>query len=55
MVEPTHDRGVVADAPGLYFVGLFFLYAASSWMVGGVGRDAEHVVETISSRTGDRP
>jgi hypothetical protein len=27
--EPTHHRGVVADQPGLYFVGLHFLYAMS--------------------------
>jgi putative flavoprotein involved in K+ transport len=50
-VEPIHRRGIVADPPGLYFVGLFFLYAASSGLVGGVGRDAEHIVQTIASRT----
>lgn len=49
-VEPNHLRGIVPSEPGLYFVGLFFLYAASSGLVGGVGRDAEHVVEAISSR-----
>jgi putative flavoprotein involved in K+ transport len=54
-IEPMHRRGIVAIEPGLYFVGLFFLYAASSGLVGGVGRDAEHVVEAIVSRTrGDR-
>jgi putative flavoprotein involved in K+ transport len=51
-IEPEHRRGIVASEPGLYFVGLFFLYAASSGLVGGVGRDAEHVVEAIGSRTG---
>ncbi|MFN2487226.1 MAG: flavin-containing monooxygenase [Acidimicrobiia bacterium] len=50
-IEPMHQRGIVAIEPGLYFVGLFFLYAASSGLVGGVGRDAEHVVEAIVSRT----
>jgi len=50
-VEPMHVRGVVASEPGLYFVGLHFLYALSSVMVHGVGRDAEHVVEVIASRT----
>jgi len=45
-----HVRGVVASEPGLYFVGLHFLYALSSVMVHGVGRDAEHVVEVIASR-----
>jgi hypothetical protein len=28
--EPLHHRGIVASQPGLYFVGLFFLYAMSS-------------------------
>ena len=50
-IEPKHVRGIVATEPGLYFVGLFFLYAAASGLVGGVGRDAEHVVEAIASRT----
>jgi putative flavoprotein involved in K+ transport len=50
-VEPTHERGIVDQEPGLYFVGLFFLYAASSALLLGVGRDAEHVVESIQSRT----
>jgi len=54
-IEPIHRRGIVADVPGMYFVGLFFLYAGSSGLVGGVGRDAEHVVEAITFRTrGDR-
>jgi len=33
----------VGAEPGLYFVGLLFLYALSSPLVGGVGRDAEHI------------
>ena len=49
--EPIHRRGVVAGEPGLYFVGLFFLYAMSSGFLPGVGRDAEHVVKEIASRT----
>lgn len=48
--EPIHRRGVVAGAPGLYFVGLFFLYAMSSGFLPGVGRDAEHVAKHIASR-----
>lgn len=50
--EPRHERGVVADAPGLYFVGLHFLYAMSSTMIHGVGRDAEHVASAIAARAG---
>jgi putative flavoprotein involved in K+ transport len=49
--EPLHERGVVAGAPGLYFVGLTFLCAASSSMIHGVGRDAERIVDAIAART----
>jgi putative flavoprotein involved in K+ transport len=49
--EPRQHRGVVRDAPGLYFVGLHFLYALSSTMIHGVGRDAEHVARAIDART----
>lgn len=47
---PVQYRGVVPNEPGLYFVGLHFLYAMSSSMVHGVGRDAAHVAEVIASR-----
>jgi len=49
-LEPLHHRGIVANEPGLYFVGLFFLYAMSSGFLPGVGRDAEHIAEHITSR-----
>jgi putative flavoprotein involved in K+ transport len=49
--EPLHDRGVVATHAGLCFVGLFFQSAVTSALVGGVGRDAEHVVKVIARRT----
>jgi putative flavoprotein involved in K+ transport len=48
--EPAHTRGVVKGEPGLYFVGLEFLYSMASGMVQGVGRDARHVVDQIASR-----
>jgi len=48
--SPVHDRGIVRSEPGLYFVGLFFLYAVTSSLVGGVGRDAEHIAKHIASR-----
>lgn len=47
---PRHERGVVVDEPGLYFVGLHFLYAVSSDTVNGVGRDAERIVRAVDSR-----
>jgi len=46
---PIHDRGIVESSPGLYFIGLLFLYSLSSALVGGVGRDAEHIVDHIVS------
>jgi putative flavoprotein involved in K+ transport len=50
-IEPIHHRGTVPEAPGLHFVGLFFLYAMSSGFLPGVGRDAKHVVEEIATHT----
>ncbi len=46
--DPSTDRGVVAEQPGLYFVGLAFLYSVSSAMVHGLARDAGHVAEHIA-------
>jgi putative flavoprotein involved in K+ transport len=48
--EPIHERGLVAEHPGLYFVGLNFLYALSSTMIHGVARDAERIAGAIASR-----
>jgi putative flavoprotein involved in K+ transport len=48
--EPPHRRGVVAGQPGLYLVGLHFLYAMSSAMIHGVGRDAAYVARHIAGR-----
>jgi putative flavoprotein involved in K+ transport len=50
--EPHHDRGVVETEPGLYFVGLKFLYAKSSEQIHGVGRDAAHIADLIAARHG---
>jgi len=50
--EPRHHRGIVATLPGLYFVGLSFLYAMSSGFLPGVDRDAEHIVQAILTRAG---
>jgi putative flavoprotein involved in K+ transport len=48
--EPTQNRGVVAGEPGLYFLGLHFLFAFSSSMIHGVGRDARYIAGVIISR-----
>jgi putative flavoprotein involved in K+ transport len=57
--EPNHRDGVVEDVPGLYFVGLKFLYSVSSEQVHGVGRDAARIADAIAARRGksrpDRP
>jgi putative flavoprotein involved in K+ transport len=49
--RPMHERGVVHRAPGLYFVGLHYLYSMTSDTVTGVGRDAERIVKAIEVRT----
>ena len=51
-IEPIHRRGIVPGQPGLYFVGLVFLYAMSSGFLPGVARDADHIVKNIASRIG---
>lgn len=48
--DPVHDAGIVNDVPGVYFVGLNFLYSMTSATLMGIGRDAERVVDAISVR-----
>jgi putative flavoprotein involved in K+ transport len=48
---PKHESGVVIGEPGLYFVGLPFIYAFSSTMIHGVGRDAERIAQVINARS----
>lgn len=48
--EPKHEGGVVADQPGLYFVGLHFLYSMSSSMIHGVSRDAARITAHLAER-----
>jgi len=50
MAGPDHRRGVVAEIPGLYFVGLKFLYSVSSEQIHGVERDAAHIADAIAAR-----
>jgi putative flavoprotein involved in K+ transport len=49
---PKHEGGVVTSQPGLYFVGLNFLYSMSSSMIHGVGRDAARVTAHVAARRG---
>lgn len=46
---PAQTRGAAKGFPGLYFVGLHFLYALSSAMIHGVGRDARVVARMIAA------
>ncbi len=48
--EPVHHRGVVPGEPGLYFLGLPFLYSFASSLIMGVTKDAEYVVTCITGR-----
>jgi putative flavoprotein involved in K+ transport len=45
---PIQERGVTPE-PGLYFVGLDFLYSFTSENVGGVRRDAKHIARRIAA------
>jgi putative flavoprotein involved in K+ transport len=48
--QPRHYRGVVESEPGLYFLGLGFLYSFSSDVLPGRGRDAKYIAKHIMSR-----
>jgi putative flavoprotein involved in K+ transport len=45
--RPRHERGVVREAPGLYFVGLPFQTGVTSALLGGVGEDARYITSKI--------
>lgn len=47
---PEQQRGVVSSAPGLYFLGLPFLYSFASMLVAGAGGDAAYVARRIAER-----
>ena len=47
---PRHTRGVVTEAPGLYFLGLRFQHRMTSSLVGGVGYDAAFVADEVVRR-----
>lgn len=48
---PRHERGVVREAPGLFFMGLRFQYRRSSSLIGGVGLDAAYIAERVAERS----
>lgn len=51
----AHDRGIVASHPGLYFLGNLYLFSPTSALLGGVGRDAEHVIKHLTARPKSTP
>ncbi len=50
--QPGHHRGVT-DVPGLYVLGLGWLWTWGSGRFSGIAADAEHIVEAIDARRGD--
>ncbi|HXV91687.1 MAG TPA: NAD(P)-binding domain-containing protein [Pseudonocardia sp.] len=46
---PVQRRGVTA-APGLFFLGLWFMWRRDSSSIDGVGADAEYLAERIAAR-----
>jgi len=47
---PVEYRGVVDEAPGLFFCGLSFQFAFASMVFLGVGRDADFVAARVAER-----
>jgi putative flavoprotein involved in K+ transport len=47
---PRHRRGVVPEAPGLYFAGLRFQHRMASSLIGGAGADAAFIAEQVALR-----
>ena len=52
---PQQTRGIVDALPGLYFLGLPFLYAFASMLVLGAARDAKYVVDHLAARRESQP
>ena len=48
---PIQERGVTAY-PGLYFLGMPYLYKQKSGLLWGVGEDAEYLAAHITARAG---
>lgn len=46
--QPCHERGLVASAPGLYFVGLRFQHTVASQSLYGMVKDAQYVAEQLA-------
>ena len=53
--QPVHERGIVTDIPGLYFVGLFFLHAMWSETITGVQPDVQHIINHLAEHRLKQP
>jgi putative flavoprotein involved in K+ transport len=49
--RPRHRRGIAADSPGLFFVGLRFQHRMTSSLVGGVGADSAFIADQVARRS----
>ena len=49
--EVIHEAGIVHNVPGIYFVGLNFLYSMTSATLMGIGRDSKRVADALWRRT----
>ncbi|HEX7172594.1 MAG TPA: NAD(P)-binding domain-containing protein [Candidatus Limnocylindria bacterium] len=47
---PLQERGLAVDAPGLYFLGMPFLFGFTSMLVLGADRDAAYVADAVVRR-----
>ena len=53
--EPKHTAGIVEGVPGLYFVGLHFLYSMTSATLFGIARDARRIAKAVALQTRSHP
>ena len=45
---PMQRRGIVTTVPGLFFIGLPFMYRGASALIGGVGKDAAYLADHMA-------
>ena len=50
---PEQRRGLATNVPGLFFIGLPFMYRGGSALLGGVGRDAAYLVDHMADHASD--
>ena len=50
---PMQRRGLATNVPGLFFIGLPFMYRGGSALLGGVGNDAGYLVDQMADRAGE--